>query len=795
MSMDKEGQKDLDQKSIGVSKKRVEDVRLLTGRAEFVGDIVLDEMLHVAFLRSPHAHAQIISIDYASALERDGVLAIYSADDMGEFCRSVPLIVQPPPIEGMIFNSHTQTPLAKDKVRYVGEPVAVIVAESRYIAEDALDDIQVEYEILPVASDLELSAASDAPQVHEGLAGNVSAYVKQSKGDYEAAKNSAAKVIRKRMTYQQGLAMPMETRGCVVSWDPAINMMDAWISTQAPTSLRDGLADMLGLSQNQVRVKTPFVGGGFGVKLCVFYAEYMSICWVSMQLGRPLRWIEDRAEYFVGGTQARSQTHDAEIAVAANGQILGVKDVFLHDNGAYNPYGLTVPIDSQCSIFGPYKIPNAVNEFTAVYTNKPIVAPYRGAGRQYGVYVIERLLDLAAAELNMDRTEIRRINYIKPDEFPYNHEFIFQDFAPLIYDSGQYEAGLDALLDALDYRKFIDEVQPAKKKEGRCVGIGVVSYIEVTGMGPYEGARVQIQTNGRVVVMTGVATTGQSHFTTFAQIASDRLSIPLEKIDVITGQADQFQWGAGTFGSRGVVVAGNAIALAADAVVERIRAVGAEVLGCEAGEVAWDRDGYVYSTAAGITDRVSFGDLARAANPTRGAVKPGTEPGLEATRYFGPKTGATASGGHGMIVEVDPDTMAIDIKKYVIQHDCGVVVNPLVVDGQLHGGTAQGIGQSFYEELVFNEVAQPLNATLADYLVPTANEVPEMDSVHEVTASTTNTLGLKGVGEAGAIPVGALFAQALEDALRCKYPRIEVLELPTSPSKLWELTRAYETQA
>ena len=769
----------------GAAVTRNEDPALLTGQALFVDDLVLAEMWHAALLRSPHAHARIDSIDVTAAKARDGVLAVYTAADLGEFWRPAPLVVPPPPIPGMVFNQRTQVPLAKDKVCYAGEPVVLVVAESRYVAEDALGDIVVDYTPLPVAADLARAAGADAPEVHEGLAGNVAAHVHQSKGDYGAATAGAATVIRRRFTYEHGMAHPMETRGVAAQFDRKTQRLTVWATTQAPASLRGGLATLLGLGERDVRVVAPFVGGGFGSKLLMYYPEELLVPWAARQLGRAVKWIEDRGEHFLATTQERGQIHDTEMALDQDGRILGIRDVFLHDTGAYNPYGLTVPINSQCSILGPYDVPAYDSTFTAVFTNKPIVAPYRGAGRQHGVFVIERLMDIAARELGIDRAEIRRRNLIAADAFPVKHEIMFQDFTELTYDSGDYLPILERALELIGYDKFIAEEQPALRAAGRKVGVGIVSYIEGTGIGPYEGARVQIQTNGRIAVATGIGTQGQGHFTSFAQIAADWLGVSAREVDVTTGDTDQFYWGAGTFASRGAVVAGNAVNQAAAAVHDKAVTLAAEHFGCAVTEIVLE-DGTA-RRSGGPGEPIGLGDLARLANPLRGAVKPGTEPGLEATRYFGPESGTTASGAHAMIVEVDPETMMIEIRKYVVVHDCGTAINPLLVEGQIHGGVAQGIGNAFYEQLVFDDDGQLLNATLADFLIPTSLDVPRMTLDHTVTPSTRNELGIKGVGEAGAIPVGPLFAQALEDALELPSKGVDIVEIPLSPSRLWEL--------
>ena len=766
--------------------RRNEDPKLLTGQALFVDDVQLPGMLHAAFYRSPYAHARIKRIDTTRARQRPGVAAVYTAADLGDYWQPGPLLVPPPPVPDAVFHQRTQVPLARDKVRHVGEPVVLVIAVSRYVAEDALSDLVIDFDPLPVAADLEQALAPDAPRVHDDLASNLAAHVVQRKGDYEAARRQADLVIRRRFTYDHGAAAAMENRGVVAQWDARAGKLTVWDSTQAPVVIRNGLAAMLGLSENQVRVVAPFIGGGFGPKIMMFYPEEVLIPWAARQLGQPVKWIEDRAENFVATTHERGQIHEAEIALTRAGRVLGVHDVFLHDTGAYDPYGLTVPLNSQCTLLGVYAVPAYSSEFKAVFTNKTIVTPYRGAGRQHGVFVMERLLDIAARELGLDRAEIRRRNFIPPDAFPYNNALIYQDFAPLVYDSGNYAPILDKTLALIGYEQFVRDEQPRLRAEGRHVGIGVVCYVEGTGIGPYEGARVQVQASGRVSVATGIGTQGQGHFTSFAQLVADQLGVDVRAVEVVTGDTDQFYWGAGTFASRGAVVAGNAINEAAQDVRGKILRLAGELLECAEEDLEL-ANGEV--RVRGVPQRgFKLGELAQRANPLRGAVKPGTQPGLEATNYFGPERGATASGAHAMIVEVDPETLLVTVQKYVVVHDCGTVINPLILEAQVQGGVAQGLGNAFYEQLMYDENGQLLNASFMDYLLPTALDVPNMTIGHQETPSPLNPLGVKGAGEAGAIPVGPLFAQAVEDALTGT--GVEILEIPLSPKRLWELVQA-----
>ena len=775
---------------IGQPIKRLEDERLLTGQAFFVDDVHLPTMLHAAFYRCEYAHARVNSLNLARARALPGVIAVYSAEDLGNYWQRAPLLVPPPPIPHAVFHARTHYPLAKDKVCYAGEPLAVIVAESRYLAEDAAQLIEAGLEPLAAAIDLEQALAAQAPRVHEDLESNLAAHIVQQKGNYQTAKRQAEVVIQRRFHYDRGTAAALENRGIVADWNARSQLMTIWDTTQAPIPIRNGLARMLGLAESQVHVIAPFIGGGFGPKIMMFYSEEMIIPWIALQLQRPVKWIEDRQENFFATTQERGQIHDAEMALTRDGKIIGVSDYFLHDNGAYNPYGLTVPINSQCTLLGSYRVPNYYSEFKAVFTNKPIVTPYRGAGRQHGVFVMERLLDIAAKQLGLDRVEIRRKNLLQPEEFPHNHEIIYQDFAPLIYDSGNYAPALARAAEMIGYEKFIQEEQPRLQAEGRHPGIGIVTYIEGTGIGPYEGARVTVESNGKVSLVTGVGTQGQGHYTSFAQIAAEQLGVEATDVRVVTGDTRQFHWGTGTFASRGAVVAGNACYAAARAVREKILKLAGTILQIPQTDLVLAQ-GKVFAKND-PTKTITLGDLALRANPLRGAVAPGTEPGLEATAYFGPDRGTTASGVHAMKIEVDPETMQIKILDYVVVHDCGKVLNPMILAGQIMGGVAQGIGNAYYEQLFFDDNGQLMNASFMDYLLPQADNVSRMRTEHFETPSPLNPLGVKGAGEAGAIPVGALFAQAIEDA----FPQLdlEIREIPLSPNRLFELLQSAKSR-
>ena len=761
---------------------RLEDERLLTGHARFVDDVHLPDMLHVAFVRSEYAHARILEVDVTAARRRPGVLAVYTASDLGDYSRPAPLLVPPPPISGLVFHARTHLPLATGKVRYVGEPIAMIVAESRYVAEDAIRDVVVDAEPLDAVVDLEAALAEGAPRVHEDLASNAAAQVVQTKGDYAAARAAADVVITRRFRYDRGASAAIENRAVVAQWDRQAEELTIWDTTQAPIPIRNGLAGMLGLLESQVRVVAPFVGGGFGPKIMMFYPEELLVPWAAIRLGRPLKWTEDRQENFYATTQERGQVHDAEMALTRDGRILGVRDHFLFDTGAYDPYGLTIPINTQCTLLGPYDIVNYDSAFTAVFTNKPIVTPVRGAGRQHGVFVSERLLDIAAKQLGIDRVEIRRRNLLGPDRFPHNHEIMFQDSAPLVYDSGNYLPTLDRAAEMIGYEQCLRD-KARLLAEGRRVGVGIACYVEGTAIGPYEGARVTVEPSGHVRVATGVGTQGQGHYTVFAQIVADVLGVDVQIVGVTTGDTREFHWGTGTFASRGAAVAGSACQAAALLVREKALTLASRLLAVEASQLSL-RDGRVEVTDAPERG-FSLGELAGKATPLRGAVRHGSEPGLESTAYYGPERGSTASGVHAVLLEVDADTAMVTLKRYVVVHDCGTMINPMLVEGQIHGGVAHGIGNAFFEQLVYDEQGQLMNASFMDYLLPTATDVPPIETDHRETASPFNPMGLKGVGEAGCIPTGAVFAQAVEDALSDL--NIEICEIPLSPNALFAI--------
>ncbi|HEV3311837.1 MAG TPA: aerobic carbon-monoxide dehydrogenase large subunit [Chloroflexota bacterium] len=782
---------------------RNEDDRLLRGTGTYVDDINPPGALHAAVLRSPIAHGRITSIDTSAARALAGVQAVWTAEDLGDVLRPSPMVV---PNEALTA-PRTQYPLAPEFVNYAGEPVAFVVAEDRYIAEDACDLIAADYEPLPVVADLEMAVAPAAPTVHLDLLDNVAAHLVQSVGDVERAFKKAAVVLEERLCLERGAGQPMECRAITASYEPVEGLLTVYDTTQAPLSIRNGLAVLFNLPENRVRVVAPDVGGGFGTKIMMFYAEEVLVPLAALRLRRPVKWTEDRREHLIASNHERGQIHWSAIAATADGVILGVMDRFLHDTGAYTPYGIVVPIITATQLPGPYRVPSYSSDATVVYTNKVPVTPYRGAGRPHACFVMERLMDLLADKLGLDRAEIRRRNFIQPDEFPYDVGLTFQDGRPTLYDSGNYPEGLARALEAIGESEFKSQ-QDAARSQGRHIGLGIGCYVEGTGIGPYEGAHVRVDgTAKRVVVATCVGTQGQSHQTSFAQLVADELGILPSEVDITTGDSRSMNWGSGTYASRSAVVTGNAIAAAAHVVREKAIAVASDLFEARPEDIELI-DGSV-GVKGSPAHRVPLWDVAVVANPIRYAygeqakeamtlMKPkdgpalddGASPGLEAREYFAPDRATWASGVHAAIVEVDVETGVPVIQKYVAVHDCGRVINPTVVEGQVHGGVAQGIGGSFYEKMVYDADGQPLSSTFMDYLIPTSMEIPDIETVHVETPSTLNPLGIKGAGEAGVIPVAAVMAAAVEDALRPFGVRIT--SMPLSPSDIRDLIRPAE---
>jgi carbon-monoxide dehydrogenase large subunit len=783
---------------IGQRIARNEDPRLLRGLGCFVDDVDPPGVLHAAVLRSPHAHARIVAIEADRARAVPGVALVLTAADLGALNQPTPLLIPHPELT----SPRTARPLAVDEVRYVGEPVALVVAEDRYVAEDALAGMQVAWDPLPVVASLEAATSAGAPLVHADIPGNRAARVSQQVGDPASAFARAARVLRERLVIERSCGSPIEGRGIVAEFDPRTGVLRVWDSTQAPLPIKHGLARMLGLPEFKVDVIAPDVGGAFGTKIMLFYPEEILVPYAAMRLGRPVKWTEDRREHLVAANQERGQIHDVEVAIDAEGRILALRDRFIHDAGAYTPYGIIVPLITSTQLPGPYRLRHYAVQFDVIYTNTAVVTPYRGAGRPQGAFVMERMIGLIARDLGLEPAEVRRRNFIQPDEFPWDVGLTFQDGGPTRYDSGNYPFGLELALERVGLAEFRVR-QAGARGEGRYLGLGLGCYVEGTGIGPYEGAHVRVEPSGKVLVATGLTTQGQGHPTTFAQIAAETLGCDPGDVTVVTGDTGKFNWGAGTFASRALVTSGNAVAIAARKVRDKALHLAAELLEVapEDLELAEGR-----ARVRGVPGRaLALGALATVANPIRyahgreaaevalrlvkpreGAVLgPDEEPGLEARGYYAPPHATFASGCHAAIVEVDVATGDVRILRYVVQHDCGVMVNPAIVEGQIHGGVAQGIGGALYERIVYDPQGQPLSATFMDFLIPTTMEVPEIEVIHTETPSPLNPLGVKGVGEAGAIPVPAVIAEAVDDALAPFGVRVR--EMPLSPGRVLDL--------
>jgi aerobic carbon-monoxide dehydrogenase large subunit len=784
---------------VGEPVERLEDGRLLRGLGTYTDDLGHDAA-HAAFVRSEHAHARIVDIDRSEAAAIDGVLAIFTHRDLEDAVGGPFPVLIPHP--GFV-EPRTQRALAKDEVCYVGEAIAMVVAVDRYVAEDAASRVEVRYEPLPAAVDL-AAAAAGAPVAHQGMADNVAGRFAEERGAVEAALASAPHVFAWRIEVERSAGMPLEGRAVYARYDPGDDRLLVYDSTQAPTGIRAGLATLLGMPSDRVDVVAPDIGGGFGTKIMQFYAEELLVPWAARRLGAAVKWVEDRRESFIASNHERKQIHDVRVGCDQEGRVLAFETSFVHDTGAYCPYGLIVPTITAAQLPGPYKLENYAYRFESIYTNTVPTSPYRGAGRPHGVFVIERVLDRIAVELGLDRADVRRRNFISPDEFPYDVGVTFQDGGPTIYDSGDYPRGFELLMDAIDYAGFRASRTQAQA-QGRRLGIGFACYVEGTGIGPYEGAVVKVNGDGTISVATGLSTQGQGHETIFAQIAADELGVGARDVQVTTGDTRRIEYGVGTFASRTAVVAGNAIRKAAAEVHRQAVELAADLLEAAPQDIEL-RDGHV--RVRGVPgSAVPIGQLAVIANPLRYAfgeqaqqaaelaqrasasgdrpLPEGRTPGLAATEYFSPSSGVYGFGMHAAVVEVDPVTHAVAIRRYVVMHDCGRIVNPVIVEGQIVGGLAQGIGGALYEAIVYDDTGQPRNASFMDFLMPYSTETVPAAIVHTETPSPNNPLGVKGVGEAGVIPVAAAIANAISDALGRPVDRA-----PVNPSDLFDLVQA-----
>ncbi len=757
---------------IGEPLLRREDDRLLRGQGGFVDDLPLDGALHMAVVRSSQPHARILGVDVDACRKMPGVVAAFAAEDIAEI--NVPWPVTPPHPSSRVA---AQRALPADKVRYVGEPVAVIVAEDRYLAEDAADAAVVDYD--PCVSYGTVARALEGGEdIHEVAPGNVAAHVIQNLGDVDAALRAADHVISERFELTRGGGHSMEGRAVAARYDEMLGMYLVWDSTQVPHQVRSLLAHCLGVPLSKVRVIAPRdVGGGFGPKtLC--YPEEVLVTWLAGLLRRPVKYIEDRWEHFVACGQEHPQEHEVTVGFDSDGRLTALRDVFLSDAGSFE-LQLTVPLNCGPTIPGPYHVPTMHIEFRSVYTNKPPGAPVRAAGRPQGVFIMERMMDRIAACLEADPVDVRRKNLIQRDEFPYRVGLRFRDGSPMVYDSGDFAGLLDQALSAIGYerqRRVADE----ERSRGIYRGIGVAIAVEGGGMGPFEGASVRIDADGRAVVELATPPQGQGHETTFAQVCAEALGLPIEDIEVRTGDTDGLPFGVGTFASRAVVNAAPAITTAATQVRAKLLAAAAAVIECAPDdiEISGRRLQVRGSPEAGL----SVADVASRANAGRPAITlpAGIEPGLSATSFFRPGRAVYSSSVQACVVSVDPETGQVSILDWVIAHDCGRVINPLLVEGQVLGGAAHGLSNAMYEASRYSEEGEPLTVSYLDYPIPSAMEMPRIMLRHQETPSPLNPLGVKGAGEAGTLGVPAVVAGAVEDALRSFGVRITSLPMSWS---------------
>jgi len=741
---------------IGQGVRRREDARLLTGRGRYVADLPLEPALHLAIVRSPHAHARILGADTAAAGARPGVRGVFVLDDLPELRGALP----PPVVPAVPVQPYRQSALADGVVRFAGEPVAVVVADDAYRASDAAEVVRVDYEPLPAVVDPEPAASPGAPRVHAHWDSNVAATVALEAGDVDTALARAPVVVTRRFRCGRVSALPLEPRAVAARWDPATPSLHVWSSTQMPYAVRQRVAEALRLPVDAVRVVAPDVGGGFGTKGPV-YPEELIVAALARRLGGAVRWTDTRRESFVSTTHAGDQLHTATLALDRDGRILALADEFLIDAGAYLPRGAVVANVTATHLVGLYRLPAFRCRGRVVVTHKVPSAPYRGAGRTQAVFVAERLMDIAARELGLDPAELRRRNLIDAGAMPYRRDVPYRDGMPIVHDSGDYPALLETALARAGHAEFRAR-QAAARRQGRLLGLGLAAYNEATGIGPHEGAHVAVDAAGAVRVTVGAPSQGQGHETTLAQICAARLGVPFASVTVAAGDTARFPTSNGTYASRVTVVVGNAVATAADAVAERVRQVAARTLECDPADVVIDGGrAHVRGASEPAVELAALHALSHRPD----VVRELGEPGLGATRYHSPAAVTWAAGVHVATVEVDGDTGAVTVLSYHAIHDAGHEINPMIVAGQTQGGAVQGIGMALAEEIVYDASGQAITGTLMDYALARADGVPGIDVASVDSPSPLNPLGVKGTGEGSAVPGPAAIANAVADAL------------------------------
>ena len=762
---------------IGARIKRREDPRLIQGLSHYVDDIKLVNTLHCTFLRSDYAHADIKSINTEAAENLSGVVKVITGADIQGKVGSIPCAAE---IEGLKVPDHPA--LAVDRVRFVGEPIAAVVATDPYIARDALDLIEVEYDELPVVVDLDKAIESDSTVIYDEFDDNIAFTMPLDAGDVDAAFAEADHVVSQRFVNQRLIPNSIEPRGVLAEYLPGEGTLTVWSSTQVPHHLKTILSLLLDFPEQLVRVIAPEVGGGFGSKLNV-YPEEAVVAYLATQLRKPVKWIEKRSEGFTTTIHGRDQVDYVDMAVKNDGTITALRAKLLANMGAYHQL-LTpiIPVLTYLMMSGAYKIPNIKLELIGVFTNKMATDAYRGAGRPEATHIIERMVDLAAQKLGMDPKEIRFKNFPQPDEFP------LEMATGVAYDSGNYQMSFNKALDAVDYASLRTR-QAELRGQGRYMGIGIATYAEICGMGPsvgvagggWESGTVRIERTGKVTVLTGVSPHGQGQETSFAQIVADEYGISIDDIVVIHGDTGRQPQGIGTFGSRATAVGGAALIIATKQVKEKMAQIAAHMLEANADDLVFE-DGNIFVQGS-PGSAVTFADVAATAHAAVN-LPPDVEPGLEATHFFEPSNFTYPFGAHISIVEVDPETGEIDLQRYVAIDDCGNIINPMLVDGQVHGGIAQGLGQAMYEGAVYDENGQLLTGSFMDYAIPKATQVPRFETEHTTTPSPVNPLGVKGVGEAGTIASSPCLVNAVVDALSPF--GITDIDMPMTPNRVWQ---------
>ena len=764
---------------VGASPKRKEDGRFVAGRGRYLDDVRVPDLLHVALVRSLHAHARVTGVEVAAARGLAGVEAVWTLDDLPELAHATvpPLIPEPRA------RPHVHPVMAGARVRHVGEIVAVVVAVDPYLAADAAERVAVGYDPLPAAISPEAATAPGAPRVNDTWPDNLVSVTASAKGDPAVALAGAEVVVSARLAYPRVAGMPLETRGVLAAPDPIGGGLTVWTSTQVPFAVRSAIAPVVALPEERVRVLVPDVGGGFGVKGHV-YPEEILIPALARRLGRPVKWAETRSEHCLTAAGDRDQVHEARIGVARDGRIVAIDTAFTRDHGAAPTLGEAITLNTINHLPGPYRVPHYRGVGRNVLTHKTFAAAYRGAGRPEAAFVLDRLLDRAARRIGMDPAELRRRNLIRPEEMPSPTGLTYRDGASITYDPADYPAAFDRLLAALDYPAW--RTEQARRRGGpRPIGLGLCAYVEGTGIGPFEGADVRVDPDGTVFVHLGVCAQGQGHETTLAQIAADELAVPLESVVVVGGDTSLVGYGMGTIASRVAAVGGPAVQRSAAQVAHKARLVGAELFECAPEDVVLAEGRVQVKGVPGKS--VSLGQLARAAVRSRAAASAGG-PGLTACAFFYPDTVTWAFGVQGVVAEVDLETCRISLLRLAAMHDCGRAINPVIVEGQLHGGIAQGLGSALGESLIYDDAGQLVTGTLMDYPLPRADDMPPLEVIHMDFPSPINALGIKGVGESGVISPAAAVANAVEDAL-ADYG-VEIDRPPVTAARVFELLRA-----